>query len=280
MLIALFGILFASIAVFFTENAREVQLRIDGVKAQYLAQAGVMRSLQDWMISSSSTLSRRYVPLDVTVTGNQIFKTGCQANFAYFSFNGPPQSAEWQTVGGKVRLRKWAITNIHSSSGPPLDLTPTKVKVTWVSGILTSLSRISLNGVEVLSSGSYANGQEQALTTFVTLSPGDSFSGLNTYLEWNDADLPPCAMVKVQWTFSDDSATKDSKTHEVVHWNGDTANDGRPAEESFCITSGGQVAQSGGRAFKVLKTVKAVISQGASSDVQITDWDRVEKNIP
>lgn len=266
--------------MFFTENARVVQLRVDSVKAQYLAQAGVMRSLQDWMISSTNTLSRRYAPLNVTVTGNQIFKTGCQANFAYFSFNGPPQDAEWKEVAGRVQLRKWKITNIHSSSGPPFNLTPAKVKVTWVSMALTTLSSISLNGVEVLSSGNYANGQEAPLEASVALAPGNSFSGPTTYLEWNDAVLPACAMVKVQWIFSDDSATKDSKTHEAVYWNGDTAGAGRPTEESFCITSTGQVAQSGGMAFKVLKTVKAVISQGASADVSITDWDPVEKNIP
>ena len=274
--------------MFFTNIAREIQLKIDKTKAHYLAQAGIKRAVHNWMISSGSTndIPRRYRELNFTLTGNQIFKTGCQANFAYFSFDDPLTlgPAEWRVVTGRPRLQKWVVRNMHTSNS----ITFTKVRVKWTGdgGVLTNLRSISMGGTTVLGPGTFTNNTEVSLTRTITLSSGAAFGNTNTFLEWTGS-RPASVTVNVQWTFTDDTNTKDSKTHEVLYWDGLTslANPaGRPGEHTFCITSTGQVNQGvanrGISGFKVLKTVKATISRRAGDNVFITDWDELDKNIP
>ncbi len=282
VIIAVAGILITSTSLYFRDATRQMQLGIDQIKAYYLAQAGVMRALYNWRVSNATDINRRYTELNTTITGNQIFKTGSQANFAYFTFDAVNGQQDTEWFAGNTRLRRWRIRNIHSANS----ITVTKAKVSWSPVGTTTLSDIQLNNNSVATGagGPFASGTEITLTNSAanrTLLPGAVWSGNNTYLTWNGSGPPDPALVTVEWTFADDSPTKDSKAHRVVYWNGAKSGAGRPTEHTFSVTSTGQVNQSSG-GFKVLKTVKATVSgtPGGGSSMEITDWDKIEKNIP
>ena len=272
-LIAIFGIISIGTSVVLTNGINQMQLRIDKVKAHYLAQAGAMRAIHNWLSSNAGEANRRYAELNTTVTGNQLFKTGCQANFAYFQFG----SAAWASAN--TVLRAWQITNIHSANA----ITLKSVKVNWVpAAVGVNLTQIRLNNVSV-ASGSFANGSVISLAS-TSLASGSNWSGNNTNFTWSANPMSGASItIRAQWTFNDDSATKDSVTHNVLFWNGAQSNAGRPATRTFCVTSTGQVAQSTGKeGFPILETVKATCSgsAGAATNVEITDWQELDKNIP
>ncbi|MBI4352848.1 MAG: hypothetical protein HY593_02865 [Candidatus Omnitrophica bacterium] len=288
VLMVIFMILVTASSLYFMEAVRQVQLRIDQTKAHYLAQAGVKRAIYDWIVSGSNENNRRYAELNTTVTGNQLFKTGAQANFAFFRMDTGP--ANWTTakVGGvdRRRFRNWTINNIHVNvpGSTADDITAAQVRVSWSPVGTTALRQVVLNNNAVTATGSYASGATVALsgsTADLTLSPGGSWSGITTYLEWVDANVPDPVQVNVQWTFTDDSGTKDSKSHDVLYWNGAQAGSA-PGQHTFAITSTGQVDQTAGaRGIQVLKTVKAVVSTAPGGDnVEIIDWEEIDQNIP
>ena len=272
-LIAIFGFISVGASVALTNGVNEMQLRIDKVKAHYLAQAGVMRAIHNWLSSNSTEASRRYAELNTTISGNQIFKTGCQANFAYFQFS----SAVW--ASSNTILNSWRMTNIHSANS----ITVKSVTVSWspaVSGVV--LNRIRLNG-SIVASGSFTNGSVVPLT-LTALTSGSSWSGSTTDFRWSANPTGTGSItINAQWTFNDDTSTKDSVTHNVLFWNGAQSAAGRPTTRTFCVTSTGQVAQSSGKeGFPILKTVKATCSgtPGSGANVEIMDWQELDKNIP
>lgn len=250
-----------------------MQLRIDKVKAHYLAQAGVMNAIHNWLASNNNETNRRYAELNTTVTGNQIFKTGCQANFAYFALD----QSDWQVAN--TVLRRWQIANIHSANA----ITIKSVVVSWnPASPGVTLTEVRLNNT-VVASGSFANGALIALTP-TALASGGNWSGNNTRFTWSGNPTNTGSItIHAQWTFNDDSATKDSVTHNVLFWNGAQNNTGRPLMHTFCVTSTGQVAQTSGKeGFPILKTIKATCSGSPASgaNVEIMDWQEVDKNIP
>lgn len=283
-LIAVFGILFAGTSVILTNASRRLQLEIDKTKAHYLAQAGVMRGIYDWKIDAAGEAARQFDDLNTTITGNQIFKTGCQADFAYFSFN-LTQDTEWFTSGGRQRLRRWRLRNVHvAEAGTADNIIVTSVKISWTPAGST-VRQVQLGGSVVLAVGSYANGSTNVLTGTAgarTTTPGSLNGGNGTFIEWNTAPDPPDPItVNVQWTFSDNSSTKDSISRNILYWDGARAGT-PPTNHTFMVTSTGQVNQSGGQAFKVLETVRATVSgaPGGATAMEITDWQTLEKHIP
>ena len=308
-LIAIAGLVLMSSVRVYENMSRQTQLRIDQAKAHYLAQAGVMHAIYAWRISNATETSRRYTGLrPANVTGNLAYETktsvatdqGTAANYAYFNFNSGP--AAWATVATRLRLQAWSLMNIRVNDGTSTNdnIIVTQAKVSWTpngAGNEATLRTISLNGNLFIAAGSYANGSTITGTLAAasrTLAPAATFSGATTYLEWNtttDAGAPqnPISplIVTVQWTFSDDSTTRDSKTHEVVYWG--LATNGiistvlqagaAPARRTFCVTSTGKVDQNTARYFPVLKTVRATVS-GTPANPEIIDWDEVDKNIP
>lgn len=283
-LVAVAGILVTATSLLLSNMMRETQLQIDQIKAYHLAQAGVMRALHNWRVSSGSEQNRRYGHLNTTVTGAQRFKTGVQADFAYYSCS-LAQNAEWLTAGGFRQLRRWRLRNIHTSiAGTTDEIQVARVQVSWTPAGATTLRRLLLNNVAVLPAGSYANGADVVLTGGTpaqrTLGPGALWSGNNTLLEWNNPLPPDPIRVTVRWTYADHSATVESRSHEVVLWDGAQAGGGLPQLRTFTVTSTGQVANAGGGAFPVLQTVRATVSGAPAGAMEIIDWDRVEKNIP
>jgi hypothetical protein len=280
-MIAISGIIFAASTRVLENVTRQMQTRIDEEKARYLAQAGVMRAAYDWRISNATAINRTYDDLNVTVTGNNLFKTGAQANFAYFSFNST-ENAIWTTIGGNMQLRQWRMKNIHvAEAGTADDLVTSRVRVSWENPNTGTLRRLSVNNgtttTTVLAVGTYANGTDVAVSAAATLTPGQTWQGNNTFLEWNGAQT--ATRVSVQWTFSDESTTKDSKTHDVTYWNGAQSGAGRPTQHTFSVTSTGQVNQTGGTNIKTMKTLKATIS-GTPAAPEIIDTEDVSKHIP
>lgn len=290
LVIAIIGILTAATGLLFANAGRELQLRIDDGKAYYLAQAGVMDCIQDWRVSNATDLNRRYDDQNITLTGNQLFKTGCQANFAYFYFNGGgTATAQWQNgSGSRRRLRRWNLRNIHvAEAGTADNIIVTQARVTWTPTNAAQLIDLRLNNVSVIPAGGpFANGTTLTLTGTAaqrTLTPGSTWTGNNTYLEWNINPSTPAAgviQVRVQWTFADNSATKDSVSHAAEFWNAAQAG-AAPVRRTFCVTSTGQVNQTVG-AFKVMETVKATVSSisAAYTSQEIINWEKIDKNIP
>lgn len=273
-LIAVSSLLISATSLAFVANARALQLRVDRVKAYYLAQAGVMQAIQDWRDSSNSLLNRRWTPLNATVTGNQIFKAGqSMSDFALHS----PNAGQWILP---TRLRRWRVTNIRTG-GSGSAITVTRARITWTPSGAARLVTMRLNNNAVVPAvfGGYASGTEIALsgsTASRTLNAGGNWSGNNTYLQWNVAPPNPVA-VTIQWTFSDDSATKHSKSHVITLWNGAKAG-AAPSVQTFSVTSTGQVNQA---LLRTLRTVRAVVSAAVGSNAfEIIDWDDVEKNQP
>ena len=308
-IIAIAGIVMLSSGRVLQNMSRRTQLLVDQEKAHYLAQAGIMRAIYDWRISNATETLRRYTGLrPVAVTGSLFYQTktnvaadqGTAANYAYFNFNSGP--AVWGVTAGRKRLQSWSLMNIRVNDGASTNdnIIVTQAKVSWTpnaAGNQATLRTISLNGTVFVAAGAFANGATITGTALVaarTLAPAAAFAGATTYLEWNtttDAGAPQDPIdpliVTVQWTFSDDSATRDSKTHEVVYWG--LATNGiistvlqagaAPARRTFCITSTGLVNQSVDNYFPVLKTVRATVS-GTPANPEIIDWDELDKNIP
>ncbi len=182
----------------------------------------------------------------------------------------------WFTSGGNRRLRRWQVYNINSADSITLD----KIKVSWTGGGAARLNDLMLNGVSKWPGGTATTGSTVDITN-TSLGSGASWSGKDTYLQWDNAGPTDPVKVTCQFIFSGDSSTTDAMSHEVVLWDGAQSEGAVPQERSFTVTSTGQVDQTSGDGFKVLKTVKAAISSkpGASS-FEITDWDEGVKNIP
>lgn len=291
MIMAVSGILSTSIIWHLVSEMDEVQLRLDRLKAYNMAYAGVMRASFDWANSNATEASRRYGPLDTNLAGTVLgFKTGRPANFAYFSFDLSENEQWTNTSGGGtgalVRLRRFRIRNVHSTTAPS-SIIVTGAKVAWSPAGSERLSDIRLNNRSVIPSGGpYVSGTEltlRATDAQRTLASGAVWSGTSTYLQWDSAPSDP-VKVTIVWTFKDNDspAVTDSKTHEVVYWDGcKTAADcdglgtavGRPALRTFCITSTGRVSQAGGRKFPLYRSVRATLSgTPAGQSAEIIDW--------
>lgn len=203
---------------------------------------------------------------DATVTNR-----GWAAAVVGFS---PPD--RWVTSGANRRLSLWQIYNIHSSSGITLD----KIKVSWTGGGAARLNGLVLNGVSKWPGGTATSGSTVDITN-TTLASGAHWGGTNTYLQWDNGGPTDPVTVTCQFIFSGDSATTDAKSHPVTMWDGDQSGGGLSLRRTFDVVSTGQVDQTSGVGFKVLKSVKAVISSapGASS-LEIVDWDEEDHNIP
>lgn len=287
ILIAVTGLVLVGSVRAFENASRQTQLRVDQVKAYYLAKAGVMRAVWDWYASDTATdTNRRYTHNSVlgsngtTVVGNGVFKYGYdgnegspainQSNFAYYVMNGSGDGANWFTPSGSNRgLRQWRLYNIHTTGA----ITLTQMKISWSPTGTALLNDIVLNGVSVWPGGTASSGTTVDITD-TTLANNGSWGGATTYIQWNSSPPDPVA-VTAQFIYSGDSATLDARSHEVVLWNGSQAGS-PPAQRSFTVTSTGEVTQTTGNSFKVLKSVKASVS----GSLEIMDWDEGDKNIP
>lgn len=192
---------------------------------------------------------------------------------AVASFKSPDR---WVTSGSDRRLTQWQVYNIHTTSAITLD----KVKVSWTGGGAALLSGLVLNGVSVWPGGTASSGDTVDVTDTV-LASGAHWGGSNTYLQWNSGGPADPVTVTCQFIFSGDSATSNAKSHPAILWDGDQGGGGLPRRRTFDVVSTGQVDQSSGAGFKVLKSVKAAVSSspGASS-FEIVDLDEEDHNIP
>ncbi len=182
----------------------------------------------------------------------------------------------WATFGGtNRRLRFWQIYNINNGNSITLD----KMKVSWTGGGTARLTEIRLNNTSVWT-GTGTTGSLLDITDTV-IANGGSIGGINTYLQWNNSGPADPVAVTCQFIYSGDSSTSDAKSHEVILWDGAQSGAGLKAEKTFAVVSTGQVDQTSGGRFKVLKTVKAVVSAApGASALEIVDWDEGDKNIP
>ena len=305
--IAILGLILMGAVRSFENTSKMTQLRIDQTKARYLAQAGVMQAVWNWYVSNTGTeASRRYDDngAGTTVVGNNLFKFGSdgpggpnilQSNFAYHSFNSFATTA-WVTAAANTctqggagtgvngacrRLRLWRIRNIQTAGLSNIVLA--KCRVSWTPAGAEGVSIISLNGTAVQPGGGpFASGTDIDITD-TTLAPGAVLSGNTNYIEWSaEPGGAANVAVTVQWTFADEVAnptTVDSKSHEVVFWNGAKPAAGIPTQRTFDVTATGQVNQNVNY-FKVSQTTKAVVSGAPGAALlEIVDWDEGDQNI-
>ena len=316
-LIAILGLVLMGSVRTFENMSLQTQLRVDQTKAHYLAQAGVMRAVWNWYVSNTTTeASRRYddngAGTTVITGSNCAFKFGSdgtatpnilQSNFAYYSFNltdttawttsaaaACVQGAAGDAVNGQCRrLRLWRLRNIQTTGLSNIVLE--KCKVSWTPSEGEGVSAIFLNGVNMVPAGGpFVSGTDIDITN-TTVTPGSLLSGATNYIEWSAEPGLNCpggtcsnVTVTVQWTFADEVAnptTVDSKSHEIVFWNGAKPAIGIPTQRTFDVTSTGQVNQTAGaRAFKVSKTIRAVVSGAPGAALlEIIDWDEGEQSI-
>jgi hypothetical protein len=140
-LIAVSGIMITTSTLFFANMAKQTQLRIDQTKAYYLAQAGVMRAAWDWYVFNTATeISRRWAPINTTVTGNNLFKVASDSagallhsNFAYYVFKKDATSG---TGSGTITHVQNVGTQATYAAGTTTILTLAVGKSTTVGNLL------------------------------------------------------------------------------------------------------------------------------------------------
>ncbi len=187
-------------------------------------------------------------------------------------FIPPPR---WTTSGANRRLSQWQIYNINNGNS----ITLAQMKISWTGGGTARLNEIRLNNA-VVWTGTGTTGTTFNITDTV-INNGAFIGGVNTWLQWNNNGPADPVTITCQFIFSGDTATTDAKTHNIILWDGDQAGGGLPGRKTFNITSTGQVNQTGGTAFKVLKTIRAVVSGAPGvSSLEITYWNEGDKNIP
>ena len=182
----------------------------------------------------------------------------------------------WNPIAANKQLRSWQVYNTNNGNSITLD----KIKVSWTGGGLARLNGFVLNGASKWPGGTATTGSTVDITDTV-LANGGSWTGLNTYLQWDNNGPADPVTVTCQFIYSGDTSTSDAKSHEVVLWDGAQNGGGMPSERVFTVTATGQVNQTVGGYFKVLKTVKAVVSSTPGlAALEIIDWDEGDKNIP
>lgn len=199
------------------------------------------------------------------------------------------QGSRWYTVPSTTdrRLVGWRLTNIQTTSAITID----RMKVSWTGGGTAQLTAVVVNGTTIWS-GTAASGDTIDVTNTDLAGNRTAWRGYTTYLQWNNSGPADPTTVSVQFIFSNDSATVDDRTHEVKMWDGcqevadcdglGTAF-GIPRERTYVINSSGQINQTSSAYFKILKTVRATVSQtpgSGNNTLEIMDWDEGDKGIP
>lgn len=201
------------------------------------------------------------------------------------------QGARWRTPPATAnrQLTGWRLTNIHTTATSTITID--RMKVSWTGGGAAQLREVRLNNVSVWT-GTAASGTTIDVTNTALAGNRAAWSGINTYLQWDNGGPADPVTVSVQFIFAGDSATTEDRTHEVRMWDGcQTAANcdglgtpfGLPKERTYTVTASGQINQTTDNYFKVLKTVRATVSQapGAGNNtLEIIDWDEGDKAIP
>lgn len=200
------------------------------------------------------------------------------------------QGARWYTVPATSnrQLSGWRLTNIAAAAASTITID--RMKVSWTGGGAARLTAVAVGGTTIWT-GSAVSGTTIDVTNTALAGNRAAWSGYNTYFQWDNGGPADPLDVSVQFIFSGDSATVDDRTHEVKMWSGcQTADNcdglgtafGLPRERTYTVTASGQINQTRGGYFKVLKTIRATVSQspGAGNNtLEITDWDEGDKAI-
>lgn len=189
--------------------------------------------------------------------------------------------AHWFTSGANRRLRALRLQNINSANS----ITLTQMKVSWTGGGAAGVNDIRLNNVSVIPAGGPFTSGTTINVTDTALTFGSSWSGINTYIQWDNSGPADPTTVTCQFIFNvvapATTATSDANSSEVILWDGAHAGTGVRNRRTFKVTATGQVNQTLGKYFKVLKTISATVSGSpALNSLEIVDWDEGEKNIP
>ena len=191
-------------------------------------------------------------------------------------------SAGWFVSGANRHLRQWQVRNINNGNAIVLE----KMKVSWTpSAGAERLTDIQLNGTSVWT-GTATSGTTIDITD-TSLANGAFWGDTGTYLQWNaavnggGAVTITCQFIYTVVAGPASATNSDLNSHEVVMWNGAQSGAGLPTAKTFTVVSSGQVNQNLGGNFKILDSVKAVISgtPGVAA-YEVVDWDDEDKNIP
>jgi len=184
MLIALSAIMIGGVTASMTNAAALSALRINQVRAYYVAQGAIMRSYADFdkswgredvevsalaLAQNPPVVAANYAPL-TTNTGNEFINTNFQSNFAYFMTSHPRFLAEWwpqanpstpatpafppapnlwcatDQLSAQSRLHGWTVKNIRTNipANTTDDIVVTGARVFWTGGAGLTVSRIRL----------------------------------------------------------------------------------------------------------------------------------------
>ena len=305
-LIAISGILTTSTALYFRSAAREVQSKIDLVRAQYAADAGIMEAIYRWHTSHTDDTLRSYAhntpsTLPILYGNVRYVANPMMSNFAYFNLSGA-NGAENQTFWGENgwtgapvsclsrRYQGWTVKNINNNAviqaGQPNTVRFKTVRVDWTApaGNTARLVDIRLGGVSVIGEwcqddwGSGIEGcpsgrvyQGLGGIPYPTLDPGTQLDPATTYLEWNNpAAAQQITSVAVFLNFWDNGTSRDTGGAQLTFWGpGATP----PQQRTFVMNAQGNVDGRGSD--NTLRDVKAALSGNTDTpgDVEVMDWD-------
>ena len=291
-------ILTGSIVTFMVHASNHSVLRLNKVRAHYLAQGGVMRALYDRSISYGLDDSDASYASAPWAQGGDSISTDFMSNYALFSSDGPVYNAQFWPLAapdspnppapvipqnsyctsvtlpaGNYQLYGWTLQNVHSSN----TLVVTHATIRWTGDAAPSQMRLSTvtasnkSGIEVFK-GTAQNGVPFKFKKTAVLTPGTRWTGPCTYIRWNGA-VPDPFRFTVQFTFSDGS-----QSSEIVFWDGRLNGQGRPHARTFSITSSGQ---SGTDALRQTKKVRATVATGVPEEpphqMRILSWESLER---
>lgn len=308
IVIAVTVVLVSSITIFVVNASNYGIIRLNKLRAHYLAEGGVMTALQEFIASYNLDDSKASYTMAQWTEGSDSINFDFKANYAYFLSDAPNFISQWypQTTptipstpnpatpipappnqfctsatftNGHSRLYGWTLQNIHSDTGSAANdnLVVAGATVRWTGSASLRVNQIRLSTTTASTGGTQqfsVSGASGSFLTFTgaaatrTLTPGQRFSGPCTLIQWNGAMQEP-AQVTIQFRFSDGS-----NSHEVPLWKGPRSGAGRPHAHTLSVTSR---AQTGGGGFSVRKRLRATVAAGVSGEplnqVRILTWE-------
>ncbi|MDP8289823.1 MAG: hypothetical protein P9M02_02505 [Candidatus Susulua stagnicola] len=242
ILIVLLAIITLGITTYISEALLLNVSNINQEKTIYLAQAGIMRAIVDYVDGGSWDSAQ-----NVNVAGEFYYHLGQSSNFLLVDASNP------ETSGGDKHLRKIPIQNINASD----DIIITDMIVSWTFG--GNIKKVKLDNTEVWS-GNIVSPASIDITDF-TLTPGAVYSGNNDQ-KW-EFQSAISGDVTVTFIFGDGSQRK------AILLDDDFGSD-----NEFSITATGEVRN--GVNVEARRTISATYDVGTSG---ITSWEESQSHI-
>lgn len=245
MLVVLLSIIAMAITFYISEGLRFNASNINNLKALYMAQAGAMSAITDYLDNGLWTPVRN----NHSAGAEFYYHTGKNANFLWVDASNPQLLVR--------RLRRIPIKNINAA-GP---ITITNITVSWTFG--GNIRRVTL-GNTIVWSGTASSPANININDF-SIGSGTSYSGAGDQVFQFSINIPNSSTtdIVVTFIFSDGSAFK---TYLLKGGGG--------ANKEFSVTATGEIRGAGDVEAK--RTLAATYDTGTD---KITSWQESASHI-